>query len=120
MMDTLVVSEGEPDLLQISGGEPTIHPDILTILRMAKQRPIRHLMLNTNGIRIARDPDFVAQLAEFTPGFEVYLQFDSLQRDAADADPRRRPAQRAPAGAGEPRAPQHLHHPGRRAQEGRQ
>ena len=26
MMDALVESEGEPDLLQISGGEPTIHP----------------------------------------------------------------------------------------------
>ena len=39
MLDTLVASEGEPDLLQISGGEPTIHPQILEILRLAKQRP---------------------------------------------------------------------------------
>ena len=82
MMDTLVASEGEPDLLQISGGEPTIHPQILEILRAAKQRPIRHVMLNTNGIRIAEDPDFVKQLAEFRPGFEVYLQFDSLRAEA--------------------------------------
>src|SRR5882762_2047390 len=29
MMDALVANEGEPDLLQLSGGEPTIHPDIL-------------------------------------------------------------------------------------------
>lgn len=39
-------------------------------------------MLNTNGIRIAEDPDFVARLAEFRPGFEVYLQFDSLRAGA--------------------------------------
>ncbi|MEZ5731607.1 MAG: radical SAM protein [Paracoccaceae bacterium] len=77
MLDTLVASEGEADLLQISGGEPTLHPDILTILRMAKARPIRHLMLNTNGLRIARDKTFVAELAALGPGFEVYLQFDS-------------------------------------------
>src|SRR5688572_5822969 len=32
MMDALVESEGEPDLLQISGGEPTIHPQILEII----------------------------------------------------------------------------------------
>jgi hypothetical protein len=82
MLDTLVLSEGEPDLLQISGGEPTLHPDIIEIIRQARARPIRHVMINTNGIRIAREPDFVAQLAEFKPGFEVYLQFDSLRRDA--------------------------------------
>ncbi|MFQ5705672.1 MAG: radical SAM protein [Gemmatimonadales bacterium] len=82
MMDTLVASEGEPDLLQISGGEPTIHPRILDILRMAQARPIRHVMLNTNGLRIARDLAFAEALTEFRPGFEVYLQFDSLKPDA--------------------------------------
>jgi len=79
MMDALVESEGEPDLLQISGGEPTIHPRILEIIAAAKRRPIRHVMLNTNGIRIAQEPEFVDALAQFKPGFEVYLQFDSLR-----------------------------------------
>jgi uncharacterized radical SAM superfamily Fe-S cluster-containing enzyme len=84
MLDTLVASEGEPDLLQISGGEPTIHPEILEILRRAKARPIRHLMLNTNGVRIANDPAFVEALAALGPGFEVYLQFDSLRKEALE------------------------------------
>ena len=78
MLDTLVASEVEPDLLQISGGEPTLHPQIFDIIRAAKARPIRHIMLNTNGLKLARDPEFVARLAEFMPGFEIYLQFDSL------------------------------------------
>src|SRR5262249_26962786 len=52
--------------------------------KLAKSKPIRHVMLNTNGIRIARDKDFVAALAELRPGFEVYLQFDSLQREALE------------------------------------
>ncbi|HTZ81238.1 MAG TPA: radical SAM protein [Stellaceae bacterium] len=82
MLDLLVESEGQPDLLQISGGEPTIHPQILHILRAARARPIRHLMLNTNGIRIANDPGFVADLAEMKRGFEVYLQFDALSKEA--------------------------------------
>jgi uncharacterized radical SAM superfamily Fe-S cluster-containing enzyme len=82
MLDAVVASEGEPDLVQISGGEPTIHPEFFAILEAAKRRPIRHLMVNTNGLRIAREPDFAARLAEFMPGFEVYLQFDSLKRDA--------------------------------------
>jgi hypothetical protein len=82
MLDTLVASEGEPDLVQISGGEPTIHPQFFEILDAAKRRPIRHLMINTNGIRIAREPEFAARLATYMPRFEVYLQFDSLKRDA--------------------------------------
>jgi uncharacterized radical SAM superfamily Fe-S cluster-containing enzyme len=81
MLDTLVKSEVEPDLVQISGGEPTLHPEILEILHLAKSKPIRHLMLNTNGLRIARDKEFVSKLAELKPGFEVYLQFDSLRAE---------------------------------------
>jgi hypothetical protein len=82
MFDALVLSEGEPDLVQISGGEPTIHPEILDVIAAARRRPIKHVMLNTNGIRIAEDPAFVDALAEFRPGFEVYLQFDSLNDEA--------------------------------------
>jgi len=84
MLDTLVRSEGKPDLLQISGGEPTIHPQIVEILKLAKSKPIRHLMVNTNGIRIATDKAFVAELAKLKPAFEIYLQFDSMKRDALE------------------------------------
>ena len=84
MLETLVESEGFPDLVQISGGEPTIHPDIVAILKLAKSKPIRHVMLNTNGIRIARDKAFVEELAALKPGFEVYLQFDSMKREALE------------------------------------
>ena len=82
MLDALVASEGEPDLVQISGGEPTIHPDFFAILDAVKARPIRHVMINTNGVRIAQDPAFVARLARYAPALEVYLQFDSLDDDA--------------------------------------
>ena len=82
MLDAVVQSEGEPDLVQISGGEPTIHPRFFEVLDAAKRRPIRHLMINTNGLRLAREPGFAERLAAYMPGFEVYLQFDSLQREA--------------------------------------
>src|SRR5437763_295911 len=82
MLDALVASEGEPDLVQISGGEPTLHPDFFAVLGAARARPIRHVMVNTNGLRLAREPDFVARLAERKRGLEIYLQFDSLKRDA--------------------------------------
>jgi 7,8-dihydro-6-hydroxymethylpterin dimethyltransferase len=82
MLDAIVKSEGEPDVVQISGGEPTIHPDFFAILDMAKARPIKHLMVNTNGIRIASDPAFAERLASYMPDFEIYLQFDSFEEHA--------------------------------------
>jgi uncharacterized radical SAM superfamily Fe-S cluster-containing enzyme len=82
MLDAVVRNESEPDVVQISGGEPTIHPDFFAILDAARARPIRHLMVNTNGIRIATEDGFAERLAEQGAGFEVYLQFDSFERDA--------------------------------------
>ena len=82
MLDALVASEGEPDLVQLSGGEPTLHPQFLEILDLAQSKPIRHVMINTNGLRIAQDEAFVEELAKRKRGLEVYLQFDSLERDA--------------------------------------
>lgn len=82
MLDAVVANEGRPDVVQISGGEPTLHPDFFAILDMARSRPIEHLMLNTNGIRIAREPGFAERLAGYMPGFEVYLQFDSFEAAA--------------------------------------
>jgi 7,8-dihydro-6-hydroxymethylpterin dimethyltransferase len=81
MLDAVVRNEGHPDIVQISGGEPTLHPEFFAILELAKARPIRHLMINTNGVRIAQDEEFVKRLADSAPEIEIYLQFDSLERD---------------------------------------
>ena len=82
MFDTIVRSEGEPDVVQISGGEPTIHPQFFEILDIAKRKPIKHLMVNTNGMKIAADEAFTERLASYMPDFEVYLQFDSFKPEA--------------------------------------
>lgn len=80
MMDFYVASErGKPEILQLGGGEPATHPQILEILRMARAKPFKYVMLNTNGLRLAEDPSFAESLRQLTPGFEVYLQFDGLK-----------------------------------------
>ncbi len=81
MLDAVVRNEGQPDVVQLSGGEPTLHPEFFKIVELAKGRPIRHLMVNTNGLRIAQDEEFVKRLAGIED-FEVYLQFDSFEREA--------------------------------------
>ena len=82
MLDIIVANEGEPDVVQISGGEPTVHPDFFAIMDIAKSKPIKHLMLNTNGIRIAKDFEFAKKLSAYAPDFEIYLQFDSFKPEA--------------------------------------
>jgi uncharacterized radical SAM superfamily Fe-S cluster-containing enzyme len=82
MLDTIVSNEREPDVVQISGGEPTIHPHFFEILDYAKTLPIKHLMVNTNGIEIAKDFEFAKRLKYYSPDFEIYLQFDSFKEDA--------------------------------------
>ena len=76
MLDAFVRAEGEPESVQLSGGEPSIHPEILEMLGAAKERGIPLVMLNTNGIRLARDPRFAPALAAI--GVHVYLQFDGF------------------------------------------
>src|SRR5207253_2549342 len=66
-------------VLQLSGGEPTIHPDLLRMVRYAYDQPIAVVMINTNGIRLARDPRLVEALAPMRDRLEIYLQFDGLE-----------------------------------------
>ena len=79
MLDAVVTNEHEPDVVQISGGEPTLHPHLFEILEYAKTLPIKHIMLNTNGIVLAKDFEFAKRLAAYAPDFEIYLQFDSFR-----------------------------------------
>src|SRR6266851_3914754 len=78
MLDRFVAAEGEPEVVQFSGGEPTIHPQLVEFVGMAKERGIRFVMVNTNGIRLARDRRFAERLADAGP--HIYLQFDGFER----------------------------------------
>jgi 7,8-dihydro-6-hydroxymethylpterin dimethyltransferase len=81
MLDAFVAAEGEPEVVMFSGGEPTIHKQILAFVDAAQARPIKAVILNTNGIRLATDHRFVDELAaRVGPGRHVgiYLQFDGL------------------------------------------
>lgn len=80
-IDRLVLVEGKPEILQLSGGEPTIHPEFIDILAYACAQPIDFVMINTNGVRFARDAAFLEQVAVFNKRIEVYFQFDGFHDD---------------------------------------
>jgi uncharacterized radical SAM superfamily Fe-S cluster-containing enzyme len=63
MLDAIVTNEGEPQVVQLSGGEPTLHPDFFAVMDQVKARSIKHLMINTNGLKIAQDRAFGDRLS---------------------------------------------------------
>jgi uncharacterized radical SAM superfamily Fe-S cluster-containing enzyme len=89
----LVEKEGALETINLSGGEPTLHPDFLEFLDMAcAERAISRVSISTNGLRCASDYAFCQQLAE--RGVYVSLQLDALGN----------PALRVLRGAGDQRA----------------
>ena len=77
-IDSLVAAEGRAEVAQLSGGEPTIHPNFLEILDYALTQPIDYVMVNTNGLRLAHDKELVAALAVRRERVEIYFQMDDL------------------------------------------
>ena len=75
-LDALVAAEGAPEVVMLSGGEPTIHPLILEFIALARAKGIGMVTLNTNGVRLARDRRFAEALAGLEP--VIYLQFDGF------------------------------------------
>lgn len=79
-LDAAIEREGgRIDVLMLSGGEPTVHPDVIEIIREATARNVSRVILNTNGVRIAKDDRFVSALAKLRDRLEVYLQFDGFE-----------------------------------------
>ncbi len=77
-LDQLIAVEGKGISLQISGGEPSVRKDLDQIAAMVKRKGFGQLEMVSNGIRLAREPEFAQKLVEW--GFtSVYLQFDSTR-----------------------------------------
>jgi uncharacterized radical SAM superfamily Fe-S cluster-containing enzyme len=67
---------GRLDVVMLSGGEPTIHPQIRSLLTRLAALPITRILLNTNGLRLANDREFLHFVAALRDRVEIYLQYD--------------------------------------------
>ncbi|MCA9968584.1 MAG: radical SAM protein [Anaerolineales bacterium] len=74
----LLLRSGGPCNVQLSGGEPTVRRDLPAIIRLGRQLGFSFIQLNTNGLRLAEDPAYVAALR--AAGLSsVFLQFDGTE-----------------------------------------
>jgi uncharacterized radical SAM superfamily Fe-S cluster-containing enzyme len=72
---------GRLDVVMISGGEPTVHPQLLSLLERLTALPITRILINTNGVRLANEDALLEFIAALRDRVEVYLQYDG-QRPA--------------------------------------
>ena len=63
------------DIINFTGGEPTLHPELPAFLRQCQEAGIRRLTVSTNGLRL-RDPAYVRELAEVEA--RVVLSLDTF------------------------------------------
>lgn len=82
--------EGRLDVVMISGGEPTVHPQIREILDALLPLAITRIIINTNGIRLANEDAFLDYLEQHRDRIEIYLQYDgqspNVQQDLRGQD----------------------------------
>ena len=79
MYETILRATGTPSI-QLSGGEPTVRDDLPEIVSMGKSIGFRHIVINSNGIRIAKENRYLQRLVDAGAG-TVYLQFDGINDD---------------------------------------
>jgi 7,8-dihydro-6-hydroxymethylpterin dimethyltransferase len=63
--------------IQLSGGEPTLRDDLPQIVSLARKLGFDHIQVNTNGIRLAKDPEYGKALRD-AGTTDFFLQFDGL------------------------------------------
>lgn len=80
-VDWIIESSGPVDLINITGGEPTLHPQILEILRCGQRPEIGRITMNSNGLRLADDYELCERLAEL--GVYVILSFNTFDPKVA-------------------------------------
>ncbi|GAP13640.1 predicted Fe-S oxidoreductases [Longilinea arvoryzae] len=70
-----LLDAGGPFNVQLSGGEPSLRDDLPEIIALGKSMGFPFFQINTNGLRLARDPAYLGRLKQ--AGLStVYLQFD--------------------------------------------
>lgn len=80
-VDWIVESSGPVDLVNVTGGEPTLHPGIVELLECCRRPEIGRITMNSNGLRLAGDRELCARLAGL--GVCVILSFNTFDPETS-------------------------------------
>lgn len=72
-------SDGRVDVINLTGGEVTLHPQLPELLAMARDAGVHRVSLCSHGLSLARDEALVRRLAELRA--RVALSFDTFDDD---------------------------------------
>jgi len=75
-----MAATGKACNIQLSGGEPTTRDDLPAIVARGRDLGFFFIQINTNGIRLGQDPDYVRDLKKAGLS-SVFLQFDGTEED---------------------------------------
>jgi hypothetical protein len=84
MFETIRTFDGSGLSIQITGGEPTVRKELPEIIAMARELGFTAVELNTNGLAIGRDIDYLRAL-KAAGVTNIYLQFDGLNPETTVA-----------------------------------
>src|SRR5579871_580115 len=74
---------GEIDIINFTGGEPTMHPEFVQFMEISKSAGIHRITVSTNGIALAKSEALVKRLGELDT--RIVLSFDSFELEADKA-----------------------------------
>jgi uncharacterized radical SAM superfamily Fe-S cluster-containing enzyme len=75
ILEQLKSTHNELDIINFTGGEPMLHPEILRFLKMCQEVGLRRLTISTNGLTLL-DQALVQQLAEIDA--RIILSLDTF------------------------------------------
>jgi tetraether lipid synthase len=76
ILDHLLADHEELDIINFTGGEPTLHPELPEFLAMCREAGIRRVTISTNGLKL-RDEAFVRKLAALDA--RIVLSLDTFR-----------------------------------------
>jgi hypothetical protein len=79
ILDHVFNKKKKRQILNLTGGEPTLHPQLFDILKRCKEKGIERITMNTNGMKLANNPEFVKQLKD--AGVQLVLSLDTFDKE---------------------------------------
>jgi len=76
-----VMRKSDPDrkIINLTGGEPTLHPQFLEIIELCHNAGIHRITVSTHGLSLIRNEELLEKLAELRA--RIVLSFDSFDDD---------------------------------------